>query len=136
VAGFAGRLISRDWLRALGGCQDVPPKLPRVSCYIRPRTPGAAVFFTVTLAGRGSRLLVDHVATLREAVRVTKAERPFRIDAWVVLPDHMHCLWTLPEGDSDYSVRMGAIKVRFSRALPEGRMRASHIIRRETGIWQ
>lgn len=60
---------------------------------------------------------MDHVAVLREAVRVTKAERPFRIEAWVVLPDHMHCVWTLPEGDAAYSVRMAAIKARFTRAL-------------------
>lgn len=75
------------------------------------------MFFTVNLADRGARTLVEHIDALREAVRVTKAERPFRIDAWVVLPDHMHCVWTLPEGDADYSVRMGAIKGRFTRAL-------------------
>ena len=44
-------------------------------------------------------------------------QRPFGIDAWVILPDHMHCLWTLPEGDSDYAIRIGAIKSRFSREL-------------------
>ena len=88
-----------------------------MSKYIRPKRPGASVFFTVALADRGARTLVDHVAVLREAVRVTKAERPFRIEAWVVLPDHMHCVWTLPEGDAAYSVRMAAIKARFTRAL-------------------
>jgi putative transposase len=88
-----------------------------MSSYIRPKVPGASVFFTVNLADRGARTLVEHVDVLREAVRVTKAERPFRIDAWVVLPDHMHAVWTLPEGDTDYSVRMAAIKARFTRAL-------------------
>lgn len=88
-----------------------------MSAYIRPRVPGASVFFTVNLADRGAGTLVEHIDVLREAVRVTKAERPFRIDAWVVLPDHMHCVWTLPEGDADYSVRMGAIKGRFTRAV-------------------
>jgi len=88
-----------------------------MSCYIRPRRPGASVFFTVTLAARGSDALVREVETLRQAVRVTKQERPFHIDAWVVLPDHMHCVWTLPEGDSDYATRMGAIKARFTRAV-------------------
>jgi putative transposase len=88
-----------------------------MSKYIRPKRPGASVFFTVALADRRARTLVDHVAVLREAVRVTKAERPFRIEAWVVLPDHMHCVWTLPEGDAAYSVRMAAIKARFTRAL-------------------
>ena len=88
-----------------------------MSKYIRPKRPGASVFFTVPLADRRARTLVDHVAVLREAVRVTKAERPFRIEAWVVLPDHMHCVCTLPEGDAAYSVRMAAIKARFTRAL-------------------
>lgn len=107
-----------------------------MSAYIRPKVPGARVFFTVNLADRSARTLVEHVDALREAVRVTQAERPFRIDAWVVLPDHMHAVWTLPEQDADYSVRMGAIKGRFCRMVPEGRMRASHIIRRERGVWQ
>jgi putative transposase len=73
--------------------------------YRGPSVPGATVFFTVALAERRSRLLVDHVDALREAVRATRAERPFRIDAWVVLPDHLHAAWTLPEGDADYSTR-------------------------------
>ena len=104
--------------------------------YIRPKRPGASVFFTVALADRGVQTLVDHVDLLREAVRVTRLKRPFQINAWVVLPDHMHCVWTLPEGDAAYSVRMAAIKARFARDLPEGRVRASHIVRREKGIWQ
>ena len=88
-----------------------------MSAYIRPKVPGASVFFTVALADRRARTLVDHIGVLREAVRVTKAERPFRIDAWVVLPDHMHAVWTLPEGDADYSGRMAAIKARFTRTM-------------------
>jgi putative transposase len=104
--------------------------------YLRPKVPGATVFFTVALAMRGSDLLVREVEALRHAVRLTRAVRPFRIDAWVILPDHMHCVWTLPEGDADYGGRMGQIKAGFSKALPEGRLRSSHIIRREKGIWQ
>ena len=88
-----------------------------MSKYIRPKRPGASVFFTVALADRGAQTLVDHVDVLREAVRVTRAERPFRIAAWVVLPDHMHCVWILPEGDAEYSVRMAAIKARFTRDI-------------------
>lgn len=88
-----------------------------MSSYLRPRRPGARVFFTVTLAERGGDLLVREVAALREAVRATRAERPFGVDAWVVMPDHLHCVWALPEGDSDYSVRWGAIKARFTRAV-------------------
>ena len=88
-----------------------------MSCNIRPRVPGACVFFTVALADRGAETLVRQVAVLREAVRETKGKRPFGIDAWVMLPDHMHCVWTLPEGDSDFSGRMGEIKGRFTRDL-------------------
>lgn len=88
-----------------------------MSRYIRPNIPGATVFFAVALADRRSDTLVREVAALRNAVRQTRAERPFRIDAWVVLPDHLHCTWTLPEGDADYSTRWGAIKARFTRGL-------------------
>ncbi|MEZ5796814.1 MAG: transposase [Paracoccaceae bacterium] len=88
-----------------------------MSAYIRPRIPGATVFFTVNLVDRGARTLVEHVNTLREAVRATMARRPFRIDAWVVLPDHMHAVWTLPEGDHDFSVRMASIKAQFTAGL-------------------
>ncbi|QFT98913.1 hypothetical protein FIU85_16485 [Roseovarius sp. THAF8] len=85
-----------------------------MSNYLRPRVSGATVFFTVNLAERGSHLLVDDIERLRAAVRQTRAERPFKIDAWVVLPDHLHAIWTLPKGDADFSTRWGAIKARFS----------------------
>ena len=104
--------------------------------YLRPRVPGATIFFTVALAERGSDLLVREVGRLREAVQATRTERPFRIDAWVVLPDHLHCVWTLPGGDADFSTRWGAIKGRFSRGLHAGRMRSSHEARREKAVWQ
>ena len=82
--------------------------------YLRPKVTGACIFFTVALARRGGTVLVDEVEALRRAVRVTRAERPFEIDAFVVLPDHLHCVWTLPAGDRDYGTRWGAIKARFS----------------------
>ncbi|MCC5975623.1 MAG: transposase, partial [Rubellimicrobium sp.] len=72
-----------------------------MSDYRRPRIPGATICFTVALAERGSTLLVDEVERFRVAVRRTMQERPFRVLAWVVLPDHMHCVWRLPEGDCD-----------------------------------
>ncbi|SHG81547.1 REP-associated tyrosine transposase [Marivita hallyeonensis] len=86
-----------------------------MSAYLRPRCPGGRIFFTVCLAHRGSRLLLDEIDILRDAVRVTRARRPFEIDAWVVLPDHMHAVWSLPDGDTNYSDRWGAIKSRFSK---------------------
>ena len=117
--------------------------------YLRPKATGATVFFTVNLADRLSTLLIDRIEDLREAVRVTRAERPFGIDAWVVLPDHMHCVWTMPKADGDYSVRWGAIKARFSMACrragftpppPVGRRNGgvNPALRRkgEVGLWQ
>ena len=86
-----------------------------MSVYLRPRLSGVPVFFTVCLAQRGTRLLIDDIDILREAVRVTRARRPFQIDAWVVLPDHMHAVWTLPEDDPNFSDRWVAIKARFSK---------------------
>ena len=105
--------------------------------YVRPRVEGAAVFFTVAVAERGSRVLVERVGALREAVRVTRAERPFEVVAWVVLPDHLHAVWRLPEGDADYATRWRLIKARFSAGLgvAEGRS-ASKVAKGEKGIWQ
>lgn len=104
--------------------------------YFRPRVPGASIFFTVALADRQSDLLLLEVARLREAVRSALAARPVTIDAWVVLPDHMHTVWTLPPGDCDYSGRWAAIKAGFSHHLPSGPLRSSHRKRREKGVWQ
>src|SRR6056297_806068 len=94
---------------------------------------GGAPGFTVALAARGSRVLVDEVGRLREAVRMTRAERPFEIDAWVVLPDHLHCVWTLPAGDADYSVRWGAIKARFSMSCRRAGFTPPAPVGRENG---
>lgn len=104
--------------------------------YRRPEITGATIFFTVTLADRGARTLVDEVEALRAAVRKTRAERPFGVEAWVVLPDHMHCVWSLPAGDRDYPTRWRLIKSRFSMGLATGGLRSSHIARNERGIWQ
>ena len=107
-----------------------------MSDYRRPDVPGASIFFTAALQDRGSTLLCENVQRLREAVAVTRHERPFEIEAWVVLPDHMHCIWTLPAGDADFATRWRLIKARFSRGLVRGHLRNSHIARQERGIWQ
>ncbi len=84
--------------------------------YRRFQHPGATWFFTVNLAERrGNRLLTDRVDVLRTAFTNVKRKHPFKIDAVVILPDHLHCIWTLPEGDSDFSTRWGLIKAHFSR---------------------
>lgn len=116
-----------------------------MSNYIRPKTTGATIYFSVNLAEHGSRLLTDEILHLRAAVRMTRAARPFHINAWVVLPDHMHAIWTLPQGDRDFSARWGAIKARFTRAVkskgkvglnPTLRRSASQVIKGDGGIWQ
>ena len=105
--------------------------------YRRNRVPGGTYFFTVNVLDRDSGILVTHVEILREAVRKVRARRPFHIDAWVVLPDHMHAVWTLPVGDSDYSGRWRAIKTAFARLMPRSELvSALRSARRERGIWQ
>ena len=105
--------------------------------YRRDRTPGGTFFFTVCLKDRSSRLLTDNIGLLRRVVSGTMAARPFAIEAWVVLPDHMHCIWTLPPGDSDYSNRWKSLKGRFSRSMPDlPCFRRAAVRPREKGIWQ
>jgi putative transposase len=62
--------------------------------------------------------LVTQIQALRDAVRQVRRHAPFHIDAWVVLPDHMHCLWALPAGDGDFPGCWRAIKTAFAKALP------------------
>jgi len=106
--------------------------------YVRTKVPGGTCFFTVNLAERsGNHLLVDRIDVLRESFRATRRDHPFRIEAAVVLPEHLHMLWTLPENDAEFSTRWALIKARFSRALEPGeRCSASRSRRRERGVWQ
>ena len=105
--------------------------------YRRNRVAGGTYFFTVNLLERRSKLLTQHVEVLRAVVRHVQKNKPFHIDAWVVLPDHMHCVWTLPVGDDDYPTRWKAIKTAFSRAMPKTeRLSAVRKAKGERGIWQ
>ena len=105
--------------------------------YRRAWIEGGCYFFTVELAERSSSLLVDRVEALRDSVREAIHARPFRIDAFVILPDHLHCIWTLPIGDADFATRWEHIKATFSRRVPVGeRRRDSRVAKRERGIWQ
>ena len=105
--------------------------------YRRNRVPGGTYFFTVNLLERNLSLLTDHVDALRAAVRRVRAARPFHIDAWVVLPDHLHCMWTLPPHDADYSARWKAIKIAFAKSVPATeRLSQVRHARGERGIWQ
>ncbi len=105
--------------------------------YRRARVPGASYFFTVNLADRASRLLIEHIELLRSAFRETRSELPFRIEAIVILPDHVHCIWTLPPGDADFSIRWQRIKTRFSRSIVRREsLSPSRAAKGERGIWQ
>src|SRR5690242_11007063 len=105
--------------------------------YRRAIVPGGCWFFTVNLLDRKSRLLTDEVETLRDAIRRTRQRYPFGIDAFVVLPDHLHSIWTLPSGDADFSLRWRLIKSYFAKSLPTGeRLSRVRRARGERGIWQ
>jgi putative transposase len=95
-------------------------------------------FFTVNLLERWPNdLLTRHIDLLRQAVRSVCAQYPVRIDAWVVLPDHMHCVWTLPSGDADFTLRWRLIKAAFSKQLPKVERRSKvRAARGERAIWQ
>jgi putative transposase len=108
-----------------------------MSCYRRFHVPGATYAFTVNLAVPGTDVLVSRIDVLRQAWRATLAEHPFRCDAVVVLPDHLHAVWTLPPGDADFSTRWRKIKARFTRWTEvRGTPSASKTARREAGLWQ
>ena len=73
--------------------------------YRRIWVPGGTYFFTVNLLERRRRLLVEHVDLLLDSFRTTRTARPFVLLAWVILPDHLHCIWRLPDGDADNANR-------------------------------
>ncbi|GAB2905520.1 transposase [Uliginosibacterium flavum] len=105
--------------------------------YRRNFLPGGTFFFTVNLLERDRDLLVRHVDALRNAVRTVRAAHPFEIVAWVVMPDHLHCIWILPPGDTNYPERWRLIKLLFSRSLPKTEhINASRESKNERGIWQ
>ncbi|WP_396586864.1 REP-associated tyrosine transposase [Bermanella sp. R86510] len=108
-----------------------------MAIYRRNFQPGGTFFFTVNLKNRNSSLLTDNINLLRESVRKVLSASPFHIDAWVVLPEHMHAMWTLPVNDMDYAWRWRAIKRYFSTGLPiiENRT-ALQMNRNERNIWQ
>jgi len=105
--------------------------------YRRNFVPGASYFFTVNLADRRSHLLTQQIDLLRRAFHETRARHHFTIDAIVVLPDHLHTIWTLPDGDADFAKRWRLIKSAFSRRMPAGEAVSSSRARKgERGIWQ
>jgi putative transposase len=108
--------------------------------YRRARISGGTYFFTVVTHLRRRIFNSErNIAVLRNAVREELALRPFQTDAFVLLPDHLHCLWTLPQGDHDFSTRWKRIKTRVTKTLGqelEGRIWQNrfweHLVRDET----
>ena len=108
-----------------------------MTAYRRNLVAGGTYFFTLNLENRRLRLLTDNIGLLRAAFRYTRSRHPFTIEAIVILPDHLHALWTLPAGDRDFSTRWRLIKTMFSRGLhPSERLSASRSRKRKRGIWQ
>jgi putative transposase len=110
--------------------------------YRRVYLPGRTYFFTVVTEGRRRFLTDPEPRTwLRRAFQEVRRQQPFRLVALCLLPDHLHCLWTLPQGDSDFSRRWQQIKAGFSKQALRGgrflrRAESSKARRREAGIWQ
>ncbi|MGB4947019.1 MAG: transposase [Candidatus Competibacter denitrificans] len=88
--------------------------------YLRAYVSGGSYFFTVALLERCRCLLTEHIDSLRTAFSSVRRQRPFHIDAIVILPDHLHSLWTLPPDDADYSTRWRLIKAAFCRSVKSG----------------
>ena len=84
-----------------------------MTSYRRSSVPGGTFFFTVNLAERNLSFLTERLDLLRLAFRETRRRHPFLIDAIVVLPEHLHTVWTMPEGDADFATRWRLIKSVF-----------------------
>lgn len=105
--------------------------------YRRLRRPGATYFFTLCLQERGSDMLVLKIGALRAAYAATVAELPVQCHAMVILPDHLHAVWTEPDDAVCFSERWRRMKARFSHAVAgDFRPCASKVARRERGLWQ
>lgn len=102
--------------------------------YRRVFVPGATYFFTLNLTDRRSDLLIRHIGALRESWRDMSRAWPLETLAAVVLPDHMHLVVALPEGDSNYPARLRLFKSGFTRRLPEAEKSTGR--KGERQIWQ
>ena len=103
-----------------------------MSNYHRAYLPGGAYFFTVVTLNRAQIFTnEERVEVLRQAICKVMAARPFEIDAMVILPEHLHCIWRMPEGDADYSSRWREIKKAASRQIS-----TATNARNERNVWQ
>ena len=108
--------------------------------YRRAKTPGATYFFTVVTYQRQTIFVdADMVELLRQCFREVKRKHPFTIEAMVVLREHLHCIWTLPDGDADFSMRWRLVKSQFSRDCAEAykhKQSGARVRKREQAVWQ
>jgi len=108
--------------------------------YRRSQAKGATFFFTVVTYKRKKILSHDtNITLIKEAVKYVMGRHPFTVDAFVIMPEHIHCIWTLPENDSDFSTRLRMIKGRFTRRCDDiykASRTASRVKKAEQAIWQ
>jgi len=114
-----------------------------MSEYRRAKIEGGTYFFTVNTYRRQPILTIDLIRrALREGINQVRRTLPFKIEAWVLLPDHLHCIWALPPEDANFSARWAIIKRHVSKCCTTQRIGAwdapyaSRRIRKESGIWQ
>lgn len=104
--------------------------------YRRNHITGGTYFFTANLRDRRQALLVEHIDAFREVIRDVRQEIPFVINAMVILPDHWHAVWTLPEDDAAYARRIRLIKSRFTRKLLAAGVPLTKDVRGDYDLWQ
>ena len=110
--------------------------------YVRRHVPGGTYFFTLVTSRRARWLCDDPArALLHECLEEVRAARPFNIEAIVLLPDHLHTIWTLPRGDADFSTRWAAVKGLFTRRWTarggvEHAVTRDQFRQRRRGVWQ
>ncbi|AZP13229.1 REP-associated tyrosine transposase [Undibacterium parvum] len=112
-----------------------------MSNYRRSNIAGGTYFFTLNSFRRQPILTLAPLRhALRLAIQNIRLSHPFEIDAWVLLPDHLHCIWTLPEGDSGFSMRWSLIKRMVTQTCANdfsvADLSPSRIQRKESAIWQ
>ena len=99
--------------------------------------PGGVYFFTINLRDRKSSLLISHIDELRQSFKKVQLRYPFKLPGIVILPEYLHMLMELPDGDSNYSLCLSLIKRYFSMQLrPVEYINEARVKKRERGIWQ
>jgi putative transposase len=105
--------------------------------YRRAKTPGACYFLTLALRDRSSDMLVRHRAQLGDALRLVRQQKPYSLPAIVLLPDHLHMLMQLPDGDADFSARVRLLKSSFVNALRAQDVQGVRLnAKGEADVWQ